>query len=199
MTVRRVLNNISLGFGPVWSESSPSAWRKLGALATCWAHSEDSDQTGWMPRLIWVFTGRICHFVGFCHEAAHFILLQALQCQCWQKGSSNVLGCKSFYFIKTGKLRHASGINETRRKGMQENPFGCFVQMENSITWDNYFCKPRLTFTSKWSIFTSQPINSIEKGMFSSFVNVGHLKFGLESIIWATSQENLFLEVCATR
>ena len=43
---------------PVWSESSLSAWRKLGSLATHWAHSEDSDQTGCMPRLIWVFAGR---------------------------------------------------------------------------------------------------------------------------------------------
>ena len=39
-------------------QSSLSAWRKLGPLATHWAHSEDSDQTGWMPRLIWVFAGR---------------------------------------------------------------------------------------------------------------------------------------------
>ena len=29
------------------------------------ADSKDSDQTGRMPRLIWVFTGRRCHFVGF--------------------------------------------------------------------------------------------------------------------------------------
>ena len=43
---------------PVWSESSLSAWRKLGPLATHWAHSEDSGQTGRMPRLIWVFAGR---------------------------------------------------------------------------------------------------------------------------------------------
>ena len=49
---------ISLGISPVWSESSLSTWRKLGSLATHWAHSEDSDQTGRMPRLIWVFTGR---------------------------------------------------------------------------------------------------------------------------------------------
>ena len=35
-----------------------SAWRKLGPLTTYWAHSEDSDQTGRMPRLIWVFAGR---------------------------------------------------------------------------------------------------------------------------------------------
>ena len=46
---------INLGIRPVWSESSLSAWRKLGSLATHWAHSEDS---GRMPRLIWVFAGR---------------------------------------------------------------------------------------------------------------------------------------------
>ena len=38
--------------------SSLSAWRKLGSLATHWAHSEDSDQTERMPRLICVFAGR---------------------------------------------------------------------------------------------------------------------------------------------
>ena len=27
--------------------------------------SEDSDQTGWMPRLIWVFSGRTTTFAGF--------------------------------------------------------------------------------------------------------------------------------------
>ena len=48
---------ISLGICPVWSESSLSAWRKLGSLATHWVHIEDSDQTGRMPRLIWVFAG----------------------------------------------------------------------------------------------------------------------------------------------
>ena len=38
-----------LGIRPDWSESLLSAWRKLGSLATHWAHSEDSDQTspGW--------------------------------------------------------------------------------------------------------------------------------------------------------
>ena len=43
---------------PVWSKSSLSTWRKIGSLATHWAHSKDSDQTGRMPRLIWVFAGR---------------------------------------------------------------------------------------------------------------------------------------------
>ena len=49
---------ISLGIHPVWSESSLSAWRKLGSLATHCAHSKNSDQTGRMPKLICVFTGR---------------------------------------------------------------------------------------------------------------------------------------------
>ena len=49
---------ISLGIRPVWSESSLSAWRNLRPLPTHWAHSEVSDQTGRMPRLIQVFAGR---------------------------------------------------------------------------------------------------------------------------------------------
>ena len=32
---------------------------------THWAHCEDSDQTGWIPRLICVFAGHKGHFVGF--------------------------------------------------------------------------------------------------------------------------------------
>ena len=47
------------GIRPVWSVSSLSAW----------AHSLYSDQTGRMPRLIWVFAGRTLIF-WFCHVAA---------------------------------------------------------------------------------------------------------------------------------
>ena len=56
------------GLCPGWSESSLSTWRKLGSLATHWAHSEDSDQTG-MPRLICL---RWAHMplCWFCHEVA---------------------------------------------------------------------------------------------------------------------------------
>ena len=52
--VRPAKTQISLGIRPVWSESSLSAWRKLVSLATHWAQSQDSDQTG----RIWVFAGR---------------------------------------------------------------------------------------------------------------------------------------------
>ena len=58
---------ISLGIRQVWSESSLSAWRKFGYLATHWAHSEDSDQTGRMPESPLGAQS----FCWFCHEAAH--------------------------------------------------------------------------------------------------------------------------------
>ena len=64
MTVRPAKTQISLGIHPVWSESSLSAWRKLGSLATHWAHSEDwSDWADAQADLSlrWVHT----HFAGF--------------------------------------------------------------------------------------------------------------------------------------
>ena len=46
VSVRPAKTQISMGIRPVWSVSSLSAWRNLESLATHWAHSEDSDQTG---------------------------------------------------------------------------------------------------------------------------------------------------------
>ena len=37
------------------------------------ADSEDSDQTGRKPRLVWVFAGRTCHFVGFVTRRLNYI------------------------------------------------------------------------------------------------------------------------------
>ena len=39
--------------------------KKHWALNYILSTSEDSDQTGRMPRLIWFFAGCTCHFVGF--------------------------------------------------------------------------------------------------------------------------------------
>ena len=50
---------------PVWSESSLCAQWVAKDLMFLHGDSEDSDQTGRMPRLIWVFAGRTCHIVGF--------------------------------------------------------------------------------------------------------------------------------------
>ena len=45
-------------------QSSLSAWRSIGSWASHSAYSEDSDQTGRTPMLIWV-RWRTCHFIGF--------------------------------------------------------------------------------------------------------------------------------------
>ena len=68
MTVRPAKTQISLGIRPVRSESSLSAWRNPRPLATHWVHSEYSDQSRWMPRLIRVFAGRrVALLVSSCH------------------------------------------------------------------------------------------------------------------------------------
>ena len=36
-----------------------------GSLASHWAHKQESDQTGGMPSIIWVFAGCTCHLFGF--------------------------------------------------------------------------------------------------------------------------------------
>ena len=70
--VRPAKTQISLGIRPVWSESSLSAWIKLGTLATHWAHSEDSDQTGGCPAWSESSLGAQS-FCWFCHEAANVL------------------------------------------------------------------------------------------------------------------------------
>ena len=65
MTMRSAKTQISLGICPVWSESSLyTQWVAKGP-SFLHADSKDSNQTGQMPRLIWVFAGRTCHFVHF--------------------------------------------------------------------------------------------------------------------------------------
>ena len=65
MSVRPAKPHISLSIRPVWSESSLCVQWVAKDPSFLHADSEDPDQTGRMPRLIWVFAGRTCHFVGF--------------------------------------------------------------------------------------------------------------------------------------
>ena len=71
---------ISLGIRPVWSESSLSAWWKLGPLATHWVHSEDWSDWGDAQAdlsLHWAHMPFCC----FCHEVAQMFLSVCLQPQ----------------------------------------------------------------------------------------------------------------------
>ena len=58
MSVRPAKTQISLGIRPVWSESSLCIQWVAKDPSFFHVDSEDSDQTGRMPRLIWVFAGR---------------------------------------------------------------------------------------------------------------------------------------------
>ena len=73
--MRPAKTQISLGIRPVWSEFSLSAWRKLVSLATLWVHSEDSEQTGRMPRLIREYSLGAPSLCWFYHVAAHIFIV----------------------------------------------------------------------------------------------------------------------------
>ena len=49
VVVRPAKTQISLGIRPVWPESSLSAWRKLGSLATHWAQAKTLIRLGGCP------------------------------------------------------------------------------------------------------------------------------------------------------
>ena len=100
MSVRPAKTQISLGIRPVWSES----W-----LCTQWvakdpsflhADSEDSDQTGRMPRLIWVFAGRtVTLLVLSCRGSYWFVLM---------RNNFTILSLAHVHFLKKigGKTVH---------------------------------------------------------------------------------------------
>ena len=71
--MRPAKTQISGGVRPVWSESSLCAQWVAKYPSFNHADSEDSDQIGRMPRLIWVFAGRECHFVGFVMRRLIFV------------------------------------------------------------------------------------------------------------------------------
>ena len=63
---------------PVWSESSLCAQWVPKDPSFLHADSKDSDQTGQMPRLIWVFAGCTCHFICFVIRWLNYPFLNTL-------------------------------------------------------------------------------------------------------------------------
>ena len=108
---------ISLDILPVWSESSLSAWKNLGSLATNKVHSEDSDQTGQMPRLIWVFAGGTDQFVSF-------VVLRLIQ----DKSSS----INSYALIKTVELTLSDSFSLMVQQAISH---GYIVAISESQCW----------------------------------------------------------------
>ena len=64
-------------------QSSLSEWRKVGPLATHWTHSEGSDQTGRMHRLIWVFAGRTVILLVLTWGAHLIAQMNSVHCCSW--------------------------------------------------------------------------------------------------------------------
>ena len=94
---------ISLGICPVWS-----VFAVHSKDTKVHAHSENSDQTGWTLRLIWVFAGCTGHFVGLsCCSSNQTKALRALQtemhiqgrlrsaCASVQSGQTSLWACHS--------------------------------------------------------------------------------------------------------
>ena len=117
--VRPAKTQISLGFRPVWSEP----------FAVCWMgkdpsflrlDSEDSDQTGWMPRLIWVFARHTITLLGF-------VMLQLISACNTGLSLGGCLGEKCFLSWLTSlylKLR---------------DTFKCIVHIGKSKIWTKTF------------------------------------------------------------
>ena len=99
--VRPAKTQISMGICPVWSESSLCAQWVAKDTSFLHADSEDSDQTGRMPRLIWVFAVAH-HFVGFVMMRLILLVLP------W--GSSN-----AFVLNAVSKYRKNPKISDTQK------------------------------------------------------------------------------------
>ena len=70
---------ISLGIRPVWSESSMRAQWVAKNPSFLHANSEDSDQPGWMPRLIWVYAGRTLTLLVLSCRGSCFLSFRIIQ------------------------------------------------------------------------------------------------------------------------
>ena len=81
LTLRPAKTQISLGIRPVWSESSLSAWRKLGSYLSTERTAKTLIRLG---SLIWVFAGRTLFLLGLswlkrCDLGASLLVLPVLK------------------------------------------------------------------------------------------------------------------------
>ena len=149
--LRAAKTQISLGFHPVWSEPSLSTWRNIGSSATHWAHCEDSDQTGRMLRLIWVFAGRTDPFVGF-------VMRRLISSYCsWMRENDKICKSPRFHILfrlqEDVYIRHpVSEASSTRKYTAQEdnevlfslNMLPFYVRLPALVRSSSPFCKKGL-------------------------------------------------------
>ena len=136
MFVRPAKTQTSLGIRPVWSESSLSTQWVAKDPSFLHADSEDSDQTGRMPRLLWVFAGRTCHFVGFVMRRLNFVDINYKQTVHRRFYGGNIVlrrhlstKCKSIRNISKWSLK----ISSIRVKGARFHQFFRLLMLKLSI------------------------------------------------------------------
>ena len=105
--VRPAKTQISLGIRRVWSESSLCAQWLAKGPSFLHADSEYSDQTGRMPRLIWVFAGRtVTLLVLLCRGSFLFFRLSSRTIGNIDNRSSISAWVDYFYWRTTFFLRN---------------------------------------------------------------------------------------------
>ena len=103
MAVLPAKTQISLGIRPVRSESSLCARWVAKGPSFHHADSEDSDQSGLMPRLIWVFAGCTVILLVF-YVTAH------IQCSPWAGCSFLIWVCTVSSYLYVSKLSFTVGL-----------------------------------------------------------------------------------------
>ena len=97
-------NKMTKGIYPVWSESSQCAQWIAEDPEFLHADSEVSDQTGWMPKLIWVFAGRTCHLLVLSWGGSH--LFQHWECRLFFSLFQYVLTASYIWIFVEGLYLH---------------------------------------------------------------------------------------------
>ena len=80
MSVHPAKTQINLGIRPVWSESLLCAQRVAKYPSFLHADSENSDQTGRIPRLIWVFARRTLILLVLSCRGSYVMFLRTAVC-----------------------------------------------------------------------------------------------------------------------
>ena len=128
-----VKTQIGLGICPVWSVFAVRM-KKLGSLVTHWAHSKESDQTGWMPRLIWVFTGCTVIF-WFCHVVAQMLHVGLMHHM--SRGVYASIQCNAmqwFYWFIPSYMKHSQNIFMKHIQHIKNTYYDTLINREK--TWD---------------------------------------------------------------
>ena len=154
MSVRPAKTRISLGIRPVWSEALLCTQWVVKDPSFLHADSEDSDQTGQMPRLIWVFAG---HTVGFVMSLHNCVTLS------WTWSSllgRNTKLAPTFVCIWNFTLRKYMHVLCYEKKKILSHGLAlCIMWMTESRSWDTYLAACYHTCIQRLTLFLQNDLN----------------------------------------